>query len=167
MPTPVPTPEPTPPTPVQFSVPAISIECGGSITVTNFAAANVEDVLITPGDLVIDGDGTFPLEPGDYTAVGRVGGEVVTEEPVEFTIEECPTEPTPAPTPEPTPAGGVGGATDAACRNGRHHAPADRHAGDAAQTTGGDSWRLILLALAGTLAAALLLTPARAVRKDR
>jgi hypothetical protein len=39
--------------------------------------------------------------------------------------------------------------------------------GDAAQTTGGDGWRLVLLALAGTLAVALLLTPARAVRKDR
>ncbi len=107
-PTPTATPEPTPtatptatPQGALFSVPAFSIECGGSITVTNFAAANVDDVLITPSDTVIDGDGTFPLEPGEYTAVGRVGGEVVTDE-VAFTIEACPTEPTPTPTPAPT-----------------------------------------------------------------
>ena len=108
-PEPTPTPQPTPtPNPTQFSVPAFAIECGGSITVTNFAAANVDDVLLSDGT-VIDADGTYELEPGDYTAVGRVGGEVVTDE-VEFTIEACPTaEPTPTPT--PTPDGGVGGAT--------------------------------------------------------
>jgi len=37
------------------------------------------------------------------------------------------------------------------------------------QAPGGDSWRLILLAMAGILATSLLLTPARAevLRKDR
>ena len=57
---------------------------------TNFASANVDDVLVTPGDLVITADGTFPLAPGDYVAVGRVDDEVVTDE-VPFTIEACPT----------------------------------------------------------------------------
>jgi hypothetical protein len=39
--------------------------------------------------------------------------------------------------------------------------------GDAGKAAGGDSWRIVLLALAATLAAALLLTPARVARKDR
>ena len=47
-------------------------------------------MLITPGDVVINADGTYPLVPGDYNAVGRVGGEVVTDA-VPFTIEACPT----------------------------------------------------------------------------
>ena len=71
-------------------------------------------------------------------------------------------EPTPAPTPEPTPAGGVGGAT---ATPGTTLPPTDS-LGDTASAAGGDSWRIMLLALAGTLAAALLLTPARGVRKD-
>jgi hypothetical protein len=87
-------------------------------------------------------------------------------------------EPTPAPTPEPTPAptpaptptptGGVGGATATppAATAGTTLPPTDA-LGDTAPASGGDSWRLILLALAGTLAAALMLTPAKAVRKDR
>jgi hypothetical protein len=77
-------------------------------------------------------------------------------------------EPTPNPTPEPTPTGGVGGATATpppAATAGTTLPPTDT-LGDAAPASGGDSWRLILLALAGTLGAALLLTPARAVRKD-
>ena len=90
-PTPTPVATPTPPvgTPTLFSVPAFSKVCGGSITVTNFAAANVDDVLITPSDTVIAADGTFPLAPGNYVAVGRVDGTVVTDE-VAFTIEACP-----------------------------------------------------------------------------
>jgi hypothetical protein len=76
---------------------------------------------------------------------------------------------TPTPTPEVTPTGGVGGATATpppAATAGTTLPPTDT-LGDAAQTTGGDSWRLVLLALAATLAAALLLTPAQAIRKDR
>ena len=72
-------------------------------------------------------------------------------------------EPTPAPTPEPTPAGGVGGATATPA----HTLPPTDTLGDTSSTTGGDSWRIILLVLAGTLATALLLTPARPIRKDR
>jgi hypothetical protein len=77
---------------------------------------------------------------------------------------------TPAPTPEVTPAptGGVGGATATppAATAGTTLPPTDT-LGDTAPARGGDSWRLILLALAGTLGAALLLTPAKAARKDR
>ena len=86
------------PTPTLFGLPGIANDCGGTITVTNFAAANVDDVFVTPGNVIIDADGVYPFVPGDYVAVGRAGGEVVTEE-FEFTIEACPTEPTPTPTP--------------------------------------------------------------------
>ncbi len=82
---------------------------------------------------------------------------------VEFTIEACPVaEPTPTPT--PTPDGGVGGAT------GTPNVtlpPTDTLAAGSSAPSG-DSWRLILLAMAGIMAAALLLTPADAViRRDR
>ena len=121
-PTPTPTPEPTPtptatPTPPPgdlFSVPGFSIQCGGSITVGNFAAANVDAAEVTlDGEviLIIDEDGVYPLEPGDYVIYGTVEGDIVTDE-VEFTIEECPVGPTPTPTvppcddcPTPTPCG--------------------------------------------------------------
>jgi hypothetical protein len=72
----------------------LSFQCGGSITVTNFAAASVDDVFVNPGGLVISSDGTFNLAPGDYTAVGRVDGQAVTDE-ASFTIEACPTATTP------------------------------------------------------------------------
>ena len=78
--------------------------------------------------------------------------------------------PVPTPTPTPTPTGGVGGATATppapAATPGTTLPPTDT-LGDASTTTGNDSWRIILLALAATLASALLLTPARVVRKDR
>ncbi len=77
-------------------------------------------------------------------------------------------EPTPAPTPEPTPTGSVGGATATPpAATATTTLPPTDTLGDAAPASGGDSWRIILLALAGTLAAALLLTPAKGVRKDR
>jgi hypothetical protein len=74
-------------------------------------------------------------------------------------------EATPAPTPEETPTGGVGGATATPAAAGHTLPPTDSL--DAAPTSGGDGWRIVLLALAATLGAALLLTPARTVRKDR
>src|SRR4029079_5643838 len=82
----------TAPTGTLFAFPAFSIECGGFLTVTNFASANVDDALVTgPGDdLVITEDGTYPLVPGDYIGVGRIGGVAQTDE-VPFTIEACPT----------------------------------------------------------------------------
>jgi hypothetical protein len=73
---------------------------------------------------------------------------------------------TPAPTPEETPTGGVGGATATPAATAGTTLPPTDTLGDTGTTTGGDSWRLILLALAGVLATGLLLTPARAVRKD-
>jgi len=83
--------------PTLFSVPSFSLLCGGTITVTNFASGNVDDVLILPGSFIIDGDGTFAIDPGNYTAVGRVAGVAVTD-PVPFTIAVCPsTGPTPSP----------------------------------------------------------------------
>jgi hypothetical protein len=92
------------------------------------------------------------------------------------TPTEAPTPtPTEAPTPtpaEPTPTGGVGGATGTPA-GGAGGATADPTLPSTSTIDGqgsgpiGDGWRVILLTLAGVLAAALLLTPAKAViRKD-
>ena len=140
---------------MQFSVPAFELECGGSITVTNFAAANVDGVLIEPGDFVIDGDGTFALDPGDYTAVGFVGEEIVTDE-VPFTIEECPVgEPTPTPTPEDS----VGGETETPTLP-----PTDTLGGNGAAPDS-NTLAVLLVILTGTVASALVLTPHRSRRR--
>jgi hypothetical protein len=81
--------------------------------------------------------------------------------------------PTPTPTPEgatptPTPAGGVGPATgtpDSA--NATPTLPSTSTIDQTGSGPTGDGWRIILLAMAGVLAAALLLTPASVVvRKD-
>jgi len=74
-----------------------------------------------------------------------------------------PTEAVPTEAPTQAPTGAVGGAT---ATPGTTLPPTDT-LGDSAAATGSDGWRVILLALAATLAAALLLTPARVVRKDR
>ncbi len=76
--------------------------------------------------------------------------------------------PTPAPTPTPTPTGGVEGATATPppAATAAHTLPPTDTLGDAGTTSRGDSWRIVLIALAAVLATALLLTPARAVRKD-
>jgi len=73
--------------------------------------------------------------------------------------------PTPEPTPEPTPTGEVLAETGAPAVT---LPPTDTLSGSAQAPTG-DSWRLILLAMAGILATTLLLTPAMAParRKDR
>jgi hypothetical protein len=81
--------------------------------------------------------------------------------------------PTLAPTPaEPTPTGGVGGATGTPA-GGAGGATSDPTLPSTSTIDGtgsgptGDGWRVILLAMAGLLAVALLLTPAKAViRKD-
>ena len=41
-------------------------------------------------------NGTYPLEPGTYSAIVRFEGETVAG-PIDFTIEACPAEPTPTP----------------------------------------------------------------------
>ena len=138
-------------------MPTFSKVCGGSITVTNFAAANVDDVLITPGGLVIDADGTFPLAPGNYVAVGRVAGEVVTDE-VAFTIEACPVA---TPTPTPTPEDSVGGGTGTPAIT----LPPTDTFGSGPMAPANDSWRILLVVLAGILASALILTPSPATRR--
>jgi hypothetical protein len=92
-----------------------------------------------------------------------------TPTPVPPTPTPTPVPPTPTPppgaTPTPTPTGGVGGATGtpAATRT----LPSTSTIDSAASGPTGDGWRLVLLAMAGVLATALLLTPAGAVvRKD-
>jgi hypothetical protein len=142
----------TQPTGTLFSFPAFSIECGGSITVTNFASALVDDVLITPGDIVIDGDGTTPLAPGEYHAVGRIGGVPAEGSVADFTIEACPTTTTSAE--ETTPGGSVEELTP----------PSTDTIG--APTSGSTVSTSLLLVLAGALASALVVIPA-AARKRR
>jgi hypothetical protein len=143
----------TQPTGTLFSFPAFSIECGGFLTVTNFASANVDDALVTgPGDdLVITEDGTYPLVPGDYIGVGRVGGVAATDE-VPFTIEACPTTTTSAE--ETTPGGSVEELTP----------PSTDTIG--APTSSSTVSTSLLLVLAGALATALVVIPA-AARKRR
>ena len=70
--------------------------------------------IIGPMEFVITEDGFYPLEPGDYEALGRLDGVPVTDV-VPFTIPECPgptatPRPTGTPGPTPTPGLGVGGA---------------------------------------------------------
>jgi hypothetical protein len=72
---------------------------------------------------------------------------------------------TPTPTPTATPTGGVGGAT--ATPQATRTLPPTSTIDSTGSGQSGDGWRMILLAMAGVLAAALLLTPAGAVvRKD-
>jgi hypothetical protein len=91
--------------------------------------------------------------------------------------------PTPVVTPTPTPEGSVGGETgtpsippSASPSGGVEGAtgtpgttlPPTDTLGAAGSASSGEAWRLIVLAMAGVLAAALLLTPAKAVvRNDR
>jgi hypothetical protein len=84
---------------------------------------------------------------------------VVTPEPTPAPTAVVTAEPTPDPTPAPT--GGVGGATGSPSVT----LPPTNTIGESGGGTG-DSWRVVLLAMAGLLAAALLLTPASVVRKD-
>jgi hypothetical protein len=96
-----------------------------------------------------------------------------TATPAPPTATPAPPTATPAPTGEvlptqtvaPTvaPTGAVGGATATPAPT----LPPTDTLGDSATTSGSDAWRIVLLALAATLGAALLLTPARVVRKDR
>ena len=73
--------------------------------------------------------------------------------------------PTPVPTPTPTPTGtgGVAGETGAP----RVTLPPTDALSGSTQAPSGESWRLVLLAMAGILAGALLLTPSGARRRNR
>jgi hypothetical protein len=94
-----------------------------------------------------------------------------TPTPVPPTPTPTPVPPTPTPppgaTPTPTPTGGVGGATGTPAATATRTLPSTSTIDSAASGPTGDGWRLVLLAMAGVLATALLLTPAGAVvRKD-
>jgi hypothetical protein len=82
-------------------------------------------------------------------------------------------ESTPTPTPDDdddedaAPTGGVGPVTGSRPTARPTLPPTDTLDGVASTSSAGDSWRLVVLAMAGLLTAALMLTPARAVvRKD-
>ena len=78
-------------------------------------------------------------------------------------VENAPVLATPTPTPTVVPTGSVGGETGTPNIT---LPPTDTITGGTTTPTG-DGWRLVLLAMAGLLATALLLTPAGAViRKD-
>ena len=93
---------------------------------------------------------TTPLQQATATPAIGVESETASEAPTD------------------APTGGVGGATGtpAGATTGTTLPPTDS-LGDPAAAPSNDAWRLVLPALAGTLAGALLLTPARSVRKDR
>ena len=78
--------------------------------------------------------------------------------PTPTPVPPTPTPVPPTPTPTPGPAGGVGGATGAPSLP-----PTDLESGSA--SSGGDNYRLVLIGMAGLLAAALLLTPSRSTRR--
>ena len=75
------------------------------------------------------------------------------------TPEPTPT-PTPEPTPTPTPEGSVGGETGTPTIT---LPPTDTIGGPAAPSS--DSWRMMLVLMAGVLASALILTPNRVTRR--
>lgn len=98
-------------------------------------------------------------------------GQAIYENDCNIPEAEAPT-PTPTPTPPPAvtpapPAGGVGGATGTPAGAADPTLPSTSTIDGQGGGPTGDGWRMILLAMAGLLAAALLLTPAGAVvRKD-
>ena len=63
----------------------------GSIIVSGFEATNGGELVLNPGadEIVITDNGTYPLDPGTYTAIIRFEDEVVAG-PMEFTIGDCP-----------------------------------------------------------------------------
>jgi hypothetical protein len=73
------------------------------------------------------------------------------------------------PTPRPTPTGDVAPATGEPRPTSRATLPSTDTIGAASTAPAGDNWRIVLLAMAGVLTAALVLSPARAVarRQDR
>jgi hypothetical protein len=84
------------------------------------------------------------------------------------TLAPTPTPPGATPSPTPAPTGGVGPATgEPPAATADPTLPSTSTIDGTGTGPTGDGWRIVLLAMAGLLAAALLLTPARAViRKD-
>ena len=94
-----PTPTPTPITGWNVSTAdCTTVDGHGSITVTGFTGvpADNQQVAVTPGDLVIKKDGTYPLDPGTYNWFygDRIGGGGPGHD---FTIGACPEPTEPAP----------------------------------------------------------------------
>ena len=80
-----------------------TVDGRGSITVTGFTdPADKQQVAVTPGDLVITKDGTYPLDPGTYNwSYGdRIGGGGPGND---FTIGPCPS-PSESPSASPSPS---------------------------------------------------------------
>ncbi len=143
-----------------------------------------DGITVEWGDIIPPFDFTGGSFPGlNWTTAGQAFYNNACNLPAQATPSPTPTlAPTPTPTlaptptlpgatpsPTPAPTGGVGGATGTP--------PPDATADPTLPSTStidgtgtgptGDGWRIVLLAMAGLLAAALLLTPARAViRKD-
>lgn len=104
-------------------------------------------------ELNLDSDVTCVWDAQGLVDCVENDGEVESLSWTIVEVENSPVEPT------PTPTGGVGGATGTPNIT---LPPTDATLDGAAPATG-ESWRLILLAMAGLLAAVLLLTPARSV----
>ena len=124
-------------------------------------------LLLDGNEVQVDANGDVVVAPGvHHWAVIDAQDEEVASGDV--TVDACTTsEPTPTPTPTATPTGGVGGETFTPTNT-----PPPTDALDSTgNTPGGDSWRLVFLAMAGVLAAVLLLTPAESLtrrgKKDR
>jgi len=83
-----------------------------------------------------------------------------TPEPTPTPTPEPTPTPTPEPTPTPTPEGSVGGETGTPTIT---LPPTDTIGGPAAPSS--DSWRMMLVLMAGVLASALILTPNRVTRR--
>ena len=163
-------PQPTP-EPAQFAFPTIGMTgCPdpggqGAIVISGFAATNGGELVINPGEgeLVITENGTYPLDPGTYTAIIRFEGETV-EGPTEFTIEDCPAAPTETPEtvvlPEegvaPTPTGGVLPAVDSTTGDPTPTLPPTDTA--AATEDGSSPASMVSLALFGLAAAMAWIT---------
>jgi len=100
-------PEPSQPPPITgwkvSTADCTTVDGHGSITVTGFTdPADKQQVAVTPGDLVITKDGTYPLDPGTYNwSYGdRIGGGGPGND---FTIGPCPS-PSESPSASPSPS---------------------------------------------------------------
>ena len=115
-----------------------------------------------------DNDGFIVVEPGLHTWTVLSGETVIASG--EINVPACfaaatptptPTpSATPTPTPSPTPEDSVGGATDDPTLP-----PTDTFSGGGTMAPTTDSWRILLVVMAGILASLLILTPSPATRR--
>ena len=148
----------------------------GTITISNFEQSDSG----TPGSF--DWTSTFPIDAvfvkagndshhlyvydpesmGDTDLGPQAGaGNGISHISFCYDVDPDPTPtPTPEPTPTPTPEGSVGGETGTPTIT---LPPTDTIGGPAAPSS--DSWRMMLVLMAGVLASALILTPNRVTRR--